>query len=108
MSRKKSFLGEFEELVLLAVWRLGEDAYVVRIQGTLEKVAGRYTSIGAVYATLDRLEEKGYVTAILGEAEQSGRLKRYFKIQESGVAALKEVEEMRNRLMPTRDLEFQA
>lgn len=110
MSRKKSFLAEFEEIVLLAVWRLGDEANATTIKETVENVAGRTTSIGAIYATLDRLEEKKYITIVQGEAklEQGGRAKRSFKIEGQGIAALQEVDGIRKRLMPTRDLGMQT
>lgn len=100
MNDKKLYLGEFEEIVLLAVMRLGSNAYGVTIRQTVEEVARRSTSIGAIYTTLERLEEKGFVSSRQGEAtpERGGRAKRYFKIEASGVQALNKAEAIRSRL----------
>jgi len=81
------YLGEFELMVVLALIRLGEDAYGVPISREIEKRSGREVAIGSVYAALERLEEKGLVTSRLGEptAERGGRAKRYFRITDSGL-----------------------
>ena len=85
-------LGEFEALVLMAVLRLAEDAYGMRIHEELENRAGRRCSYGALYTTLDRLEQKGYVSSSVGEptAERGGRAKKYFKVDNMGRAALRQ------------------
>jgi len=82
--------GEFEQAVLLALVRLGEQAYGVRIRAELETRLHRAVSIGAVYTTLDRLVAKGYVTTSLGEptAERGGRAKKFFHLAAPGLAAL--------------------
>lgn len=100
MPDKHLYLGEFEEIVLLAVARLGRNAYGVTIRQTVEDVAGRPTSIGAIYATLDRLEQKGMVSSWLGEAtpQRGGRAKRYFQLEGAGQLALSEAESVRERL----------
>src|SRR3712207_4024781 len=100
MADKKRYLGEFEEIVLLAVARLGSNAYGVSIRETVERVAGRQASIGAIYTTLDRLEEKGMVCSYEGEptAQRGGRAKRYFQIEGAGRQALDEAERTRTRL----------
>ena len=97
---QKTSLGNFEEVILLTLLRLGENAYGVTVRQTVEEVTGKSASIGAIYATLDRLEEKGYVTSRQGEAtpERGGRAKRYFKIEGTGLAALREAELVRARL----------
>ena len=97
---QKNSLGSFEETILLALLALGENAYGVTIRQAVERAAKRETSIGAVYATLERLEDKGYVSSRQGEAtpERGGRAKRYFKIEGSGQAALDEAEAVRRRL----------
>ncbi len=97
---QKNSLGSFEETILLALLALRENAYGVTIRQAVERATGRDTSIGAVYATLDRLEDKGYVSSRQGEAtaERGGRAKRYFKIEGSGETALKEAEAVRRRL----------
>jgi len=85
-------LGEFETLVLMAILRLGEDAYGIRIRVELEERAGRSSSYGALYTTLDRLEQKGYLSSSIGDPtpERGGRAKRYFQIKATGEAALKQ------------------
>jgi PadR family transcriptional regulator PadR len=84
-------LGEFETLVLMAVLRLEDDAYGMRIHQELETRAGRRCSYGALYTTLDRLEQKGYVSSSIGDPtpERGGRAKKFFKIDNLGKAALK-------------------
>src|SRR5690349_13649977 len=76
-------LGEFEEIVLLAVRHLGSNAYGVPIRQAVEEARGRTTSIGAVYTTLERLEQKGMVSSALGEAtpQRGGRAKRYYHLE---------------------------
>ncbi len=83
-------LGEFEEVVLLAAYGLGRDAYGVTIQQRLEESIGRGATIGAVYAALDRLERKHHLKSRVGGAthERGGRRKRFFKITDIGVQAL--------------------
>ena len=83
-------MGEFERAVLLAVIRLGEDAYGVRIRQELENRLRRAVSFGAVYTTLDRLEEKGMVSSQLGEptAQRGGRAKKFFRVEPAGLRAL--------------------
>lgn len=94
------YLGEFEEIILLAVLRLHGNAYGVSLRRLIEEETGRSTSIGSVYTTLERLEQKGYVSSWQGEAtpERGGRAKRYFKIESPGVSALNKAREMRARL----------
>jgi PadR family transcriptional regulator len=84
------FLGSLEQIVLLAVLRLGSVAYGMTVRREIEERTGREISIGAVYATLERLESKGYVSSFTGEptAERGGRAKRHFKIEASGQRAL--------------------
>ena len=83
-------LGEFEEIVLLAAYGLGKHAYGVTIQQRLERAIDRRATIGAVYAALDRLERKRYLTSRVGGAthERGGRRKRYFRLTKAGVKAL--------------------
>ena|SRR5947209_7941363 len=106
MTTQKNTLGSFEEFVLVATLRLGEQAYGAKIRQTVEEATGRSVSIGAVYATLDRLERKGFVSSRQGEAtpERGGRAKRYFRVQGAGVQVLNETRAARNRLMEGVDL----
>jgi PadR family transcriptional regulator, regulatory protein PadR len=84
-------LGEFESLVLMAIIRLRNDAYGMRIHREIEERASRHCSFGALYTTLDRLERKGYVVSRMGEktAERGGRAKKYFRITSAGSAAVR-------------------
>jgi DNA-binding PadR family transcriptional regulator len=79
-------LGEFEEVVLLLVGILGKDAYAFRLAEEFESQTGRPVSIGAVHATLTRLEDKGFLTSEMGAstAERGGRRKRIYKITAYG------------------------
>lgn len=83
-------LGEFEQLVLLALLRLGTDGYGVTVQGELGRQAGRSVSLGSVYKTLLRMESKGLVSAHLGEptAERGGRRKKHYAVTLAGRKAL--------------------
>ena len=85
-------LGEFEQLVMLAVMRVGDKAYGVPIHEELSSRARRAVSLAAVYKTLERLEAKGYVSTRVGEptAERGGRRRKYFSIEAAGRAALRE------------------
>jgi DNA-binding PadR family transcriptional regulator len=93
-------LGEFEELLLLAVYALGEDTYGVPVQQHVERASRRNVSMGAVYATLDRLERKGLVRSAFGEATatRGGKRKRHFSITAEGRQILKDVRRVRDRL----------
>ena len=85
------FIGSLEHIVLLALVQLDENAYGMTVRREIEARTGRDISIGAVYATLERLETKGYVRSQLGEptAERGGRAKRLFRIEAGGEAALR-------------------
>ena len=84
---KGEHLGEFEHLVMLALLRLGTDAYGMRVRQVIESRTERVVSIGSVYATLDRLERKGYVVSSVGEAA-GGRARRSFALTPEGGKAL--------------------
>ena len=90
--KKIERLGEFEQLVLWTLVRLRDDAYGMAIRRELEERASRHVSIGAVYATLGRLEEKGLVSSRRGDPipERGGKARRYFKIEARGATALQE------------------
>lgn len=87
-----SALGEFEQVILLAVMRLEDGAYAVSVGEEILRCTGRAVSRGSIYITLDRLETKGYLTSRLGDPtpERGGRAKRYYALRPRGVAALKE------------------
>jgi DNA-binding PadR family transcriptional regulator len=94
-------LGEFEQMVLLAILRLGVEAYGVSIRSEIVACTGREPAPGALYTTLDRMEEKGIVRSWLGEAtpERGGRAKRYFVVTKGGLAALKSAQQAYQNLM---------
>ncbi len=85
-------LGVFEQLILMALVHLKDQAYGVTVRREVEQRTGRSVSMGAVYATLDRLEKKGYVSSFQGEptAERGGRAKRFFRIERTGSLALRQ------------------
>lgn len=87
----REHLGELEQIVLLAILRLGEDAYGVPIRLEIERRIGRSLTVGALYRTLDRLEAKGYVTSSFGDPtpERGGRSKRYFRLRPLGLRTLR-------------------
>jgi PadR family transcriptional regulator PadR len=87
---RREHLGEFEQIVLLAVLRLGEDAYGVPIRSEIERRTGRSLTVGALYRTLDRLENKGYVNSWFSDPtpERGGRSKRYFSVRPLGLRTL--------------------
>jgi PadR family transcriptional regulator PadR len=86
----RDYLGEFEHIVILALLRLADRAYGVTVRREIEFRIKREVSIGAIYATLDRLEAKGYVKSRLGEPtpERGGRSKRFFRVTPKGVTAV--------------------
>ena len=94
-------LGEFEQVVLLAIMRLGEDAYGTSIRSEIEKCTGRGPSPGAMYTTLDRLEAKGMVASRMGEptAQRGGRAKRYFKVTKTGTATVTRAQRAYQKLL---------
>lgn len=87
---ERTFLGQFEQMVLLAILRLGERSYGLPIRRELEEQTGRRVARGALYTTLDRLEKKGYLTSLMGDPtpERGGRARRYFQVTPAGVRAL--------------------
>ena len=97
---KKLSLGAFEELVLLTVGVLEDNAYGVTIKMELESQLQKTVSLGALYGALQRLEEKGWVDSRVGgiTEKKGGRRKQYFDITKEGIAALQEVRSMRNEL----------
>jgi DNA-binding PadR family transcriptional regulator len=86
----RDYLGEFEHLIVLALLRLADRAYGVTVRQEIELRTRREVSIGAVYATLDRLERKGYVKSHRGDPtpQRGGRSKRFFRVTAKGVAAV--------------------
>jgi DNA-binding PadR family transcriptional regulator len=98
------WLSRKEEFILLAVTYLSEDAYGVSIRKYLNRVTGRYWSIGATYDVLDRLIRKGCLTSLEAEStpERGGKSKRYYRITDKGNRVLKELHEMQKALQENR------
>ena len=96
----KGYLGEFEELVLLTIANLADEAYGVAILNDISERANRKLSIGALHSTLSRLEEKEYITSYLGEPtnERGGRRKRYFELTDSAKVELANMKSLRDQL----------
>ncbi len=86
------FLGEFEQIVLLAVVRLDDSAYGIALRDEIELHTGREVSVGSVYKALDRMEKRGLVVSTLGDPtpERGGRAKRFYSVELPGVVALHE------------------
>jgi len=99
-------LGSFEELVLLAVARAGGDAYGMTVRREIEARTGRDVTIGAVYATLDRLEVKGLLCSRFtgGDGDRGGRARRVFRVERAGADALQATRETRASLWEGVDL----
>ena len=87
----ESTLGEFEQLDLIAIVRLEDDAYGATIRRDIEERTDRRLSISAVYTTLDRLEQKGLVRSWIGEPtpQRGGRRRKHFALQPAGARALR-------------------
>jgi PadR family transcriptional regulator, regulatory protein PadR len=94
-------LGEFEQIVLLAILRLGDQAYGVSIRAEIASCTEREPTPGALYTTLDRLEDKGLVKSRLGDPTplRGGRAKRYFTVTRSGVEAIASAQRAYERLL---------
>ena len=95
------YLGEFEQIVLLAILRMGEEAYGVTIGAEIQKQTGRVPAAGALYTTLDRLEEKGLAVSGMGDPtpQRGGRAKRFFKVTGTGLEALTQAQRSYQNLM---------
>lgn len=97
---KGTYLGEFQELVLLTILVLGENAYGVTIQDELGVRTGRKISRGALHTALTRLDEKGFIQSEYGgaTAERGGRRKRFYQVTNLGTKALEESKNLRDEL----------
>jgi DNA-binding PadR family transcriptional regulator len=97
---KGDHLGEFEQLVLLAILRLDEDAYGMTVRRELESTAQRKATLGSVYGTLDRLEKKGLVRSwrTAPDPVRGGHPRRYFEVSEKGHLALSRTQSMMERM----------
>ncbi|AYB31836.1 PadR family transcriptional regulator [Chryseolinea soli] len=96
----KGYIGEFEELVLITIASLGENAYGVAIKEDIEMRAGRDISLGALHSTITRLGEKKFIQSWLGEPtqERGGRRKRFFELTHQGKVALHDIKALRDEL----------
>ena len=105
---KRTSLGELEELILLTIGAIKDEAYGVTITQTLEQETGRVIDFSTVHTTLKRLEEKGFVRSVMAgaTAERGGRRKRFFSLTSYGVRALRESQEIRVRLWSLIPLEI--
>ncbi|CAA9272701.1 MAG: Transcriptional regulator, PadR family [uncultured Cytophagales bacterium] len=97
---RRTFLGEFEEIILLVVAASATEAYGVSVWEELQQQTGRTITLSAVHTTLYRLEDKGFLSSSMGGAtqERGGRRKRYFALTAAGLRALREIELLRQKL----------
>ncbi|UCG86840.1 MAG: PadR family transcriptional regulator [Gemmatimonadota bacterium] len=102
--------GEFEMLVMLAVLRLGSEAYGVTVREELEQETSRTLTLGTIYKTLGRLEAKGYLSSYTSEptAERGGRRKKLYEVMPAGLAAVRHSLTDLRRLARGLDLETEA
>jgi PadR family transcriptional regulator PadR len=93
------FLSRQEELMLLSIWKLDDNAYGVTIRQNVTDLTGKYWSIGAVYDVLDRLTKKGLVSTVAGDPVKTrgGKSKRFYRITKSGFKALEEVRSLQRK-----------
>ena len=100
---KGTYLGELEELILLTVASLTTEAYAVSVKAELEKNARRKVNISAIHSVLYRLEDKGFLKSSFGGATQKrgGKMKRYFRITNAGLTALKAARNVREHIWKT-------
>jgi PadR family transcriptional regulator, regulatory protein PadR len=103
----REYLGEFEQIVLLALLRLGKNAHGVPIRQEIEKRTKRDVTVGALYSTLDRLEAKGYVASWFAEPtpERGGRSKRFFRVEPLGLKAVKRSQKALSVMLEGLDLQ---
>ncbi len=97
---KGTYLGEFEELILLTVASLSNEAYAVSVKHMVEQNAARKVNISAVHSALYRLENKGFLSSSFGGATQKrgGKEKRYFQVTNAGFSALQESKNLKEQL----------
>jgi PadR family transcriptional regulator PadR len=107
---ERQLLGEVEQLVLLAILRIGDGAYAVPIREELERNGGISLSRGTIYVTLDRLERKGYVTSRFAEPtpQPGGKARRCFRLERQGILALRAAHRMFDRLRAGTALEHRG
>lgn len=95
-----TLLGAFEELVLLALAHLGGQAYGMQVRREIERRSGREVAIGAVYATLERMQEKGFLASQMasGSGERRGRPRKFFSLQPTGLQALRHAQRLHEKM----------
>lgn len=105
--KNSRLLGGFESLLLLAILRLGEQAYGVTIRQELLERTQKDVAVGAIYTGLDRLEQKGFVESWLGEptAERGGRAKRFYRVTASGLRAFNDTQHAIQDMLSGLDLQ---
>ena len=93
------FLSRQEELLILSIWKLKENAYGVTVRKHVSETTEKYWSIGAIYDVLDRLSRKGFVSMAVGEPSKArgGKKKRFYRITETGFEALEEVRDLQKK-----------
>ena len=96
MGGRQSYLGEFEQIVLLAVARLKDEAYGMGVRSAIAERTGRAVTIGAMYATLDRLVAKGYLRS--RDDARAGRTRRFFALTAAGIEALEAARDLQQRM----------
>jgi len=98
--RERTWLGEFELMILLTILRLGDEAYGVPLARELSAIRDGDVSVGSVYAALDRLELKGLIASSMGDPspERGGRAKRYFRVTKEGLHAVRDTRKVLTRL----------
>jgi PadR family transcriptional regulator, regulatory protein PadR len=98
--REHAYLGEFELMILLSILRLGDQVYGVPLAKELSEIRGGEGAVGSVYAALDRLELKGLIASSLGDPspERGGRAKRYLRMTEEGLEAIRETRRILSKL----------
>lgn len=109
MAKREGYLGELEQMVLLAILRVGEEAYGTVVKGVLDQRADRIVSRGALYVTLDRLEEKGMINSSPGDPTpgRGGRPRRYLEVTPAGVSALRSARRTWEQLWDGLDAVFE-
>ena len=96
----RDYLTDFELMILLAILRVGDEAYGVPVAREIEKTGGRSVILGAVYAALDRLETNGLVSSTLGDSTpaRGGRAKRFFRVTPAGLKSVRQTRRALTRL----------
>jgi DNA-binding PadR family transcriptional regulator len=106
VKKASNYIGEFEELVLLAILSQGDNAYGMTILQALKSATDRSIAIGSLYTTLSRLEEKGLVESWAGDPtpERGGRAKRHYRVKGSAQMLLRQADQARQRLLNLEQL----